>query len=244
MSGPSREVAGGASIEDRILDLVQGFLTEDEARELLSEIRGDARAEQWLLSSARGWERARAQGPPHPHVVPQEIGARIRGWLGMRRTWAWGFGLAAALLAVVLLLPDRSTPSYVALPGNWEELHLRSEGRLSPELREGLVAYSDGDWRRAIGLLRDAPADGATDLLRRVYLASALAFSNRPADALVELEDVPLDRLPQPWGGEARWTRAIALRDLGRTSEARDALLEIADEPGALGERARQILSR
>jgi hypothetical protein len=61
---------------------------------------------------------------------------------------------------------------------------------------------------------------------------------------LREFDDVRVELVPEPWGGEARWTRAMALRDVGRAEEAREALRAIADEPGALGDRARRVLAR
>jgi tetratricopeptide (TPR) repeat protein len=244
MSARDPRRTDAAPIEDRILDMLHGLLTDAEASRLVAEIRGDPARERLLFESARALERARALGAPSPLVAPRRLGQRIRVWVGKPRVWTVALGAAAMLTVGVLSWPDRSVPSYVRLPAGGEELHLRSQGGISPELRDGIAAYADADWERAIELLRDAPADQASDTLRRIYLASAYALTSRPAEALRELDDVRVELVPEPWGGEARWTRAMALRDVGRAEEAREALRAIADEPGALGDRARRVLAR
>jgi len=229
--------------EDRILDLVHGLLTKAEAARLLAEIEGDERAQEFLFESARALERARARGVPARQAPAT---ARHR-WpdlvTGVGRWWAFG-ACAAAAVAILVVTTSPGPSSYEPLPTAWEELHLRSSGSLDGAMRLGLEAYGRREWSAAGDLLAGATASGASDVLRRLYLASALAFSKRPADALEALEGVPLESVPEPWGSEGLWTRAIALEELGRAEEADAALRRLADLPGAAGERARERLRR
>lgn len=112
------------------------------------------------------------------------------------------------------------------------------------ELENGIGAYGEDRLDAAIPLLESAETDGVLDLVRRAYLGSALARSERWEEAIVALDDVVERPLPDPWRTEARWARAVALRETGRIDEARAALESLAAENGPASQRAAEALER
>ena len=102
---------------------------------------------------------------------------------------------------------------------------------------------TDGDYESTTTLLDLPPSErldlaDALDSMRRIDLGSALAWRGRHDEAIAALEPVPLDLVPDPWAAEARWTLHLALRGAGQDAPAGDLLVELASEPGELGERA------
>jgi len=93
-------------------------------------------------------------------------------------------------------------------------------------------------------LLSGARAEGTLDLVRRVYLGSALLKRGRPSEAARVLDGAAGPSLPDPWGTEARWDLYLVLTGTGSTAEAERLLADLAREQGDLGERARALLGR
>jgi hypothetical protein len=84
--------------------------------------------------------------------------------------------------------------------------------------------------------------DEATELIRGIYLGSALAWAGKYAQAVEVLEGVPLHLVPAEWGREAQWTLYEVQRVTGRRTAA-DSLLQIlSHKPGEIGDRARERL--
>jgi hypothetical protein len=125
-----------------------------------------------------------------------------------------------------------------------EEIHLRNDVQpgVSEKLQQGIEAYSSGDLRGAADLLENTEVTGQLDNLRRLYLGSAYARLGEYHRAVQELESVTFISVPDPWGGEGRWTLYVALRALVRDEEAKSILEELAREPGEFGDRAREAL--
>ncbi len=109
----------------------------------------------------------------------------------------------------------------------------------SADLTAGLDAYARKDLAAAIDLLSRARSEGTLDLVRRVYLGSALLQASRPAEAADMLVTVTSQPLPDPWGSESRWNLYLALAGSGLRVEAATLLGDLAREEGELGRRAR-----
>lgn len=157
--------------------------------------------------------------------------------------------VAAAAVALFVILPTQRHDSMSQLlhpmADLGEEVHLRSDSQTGQgeEIQKGIKAYLDGDLRGAVNLLGNAAATGQLDNLRRVYLGSAYARLGEYDRAVQVLETVPFISVPDPWGGEGRWTLYVACRALGRDQEAESILEELAREPGEFGDRAREVLN-
>ncbi len=71
------------------------------------------------------------------------------------------------------------------------------------------LAYQRQEFEVARRLLEGARAEGGTELMRRVYLASSQLRCGAPESALATLEPVRPNLLPEPWRGESEWTRLV-----------------------------------
>jgi hypothetical protein len=109
------------------------------------------------------------------------------------------------------------------------------------DLAAGLDAYGARDLDQAITLLERAEASGQLETARKIFLASALAWSGDHAEAVSLLRTVYTPILPDPWGAEARWTLYVALRESGQTASADSLLSILAQERGDVGDRARRL---
>lgn len=191
-------------------------------------------------------ERAESEGPQYTTRTRR---TSTPYW---KRIFRPAFGVAAAAAAAVVLLlvlpgRDRDTVSALLHPlaNLGEEVHVRSDAQTgeNANLRQGIDAYTSGDMRGAADLLENAEAAGQLDNLRRVFLGSSYARLGEYQNAVDVLESVSFISVPDPWGGEGRWTLYVAYRALGRDEEAHTILEELAREPGQFGDRAREALS-
>jgi hypothetical protein len=230
--------------EDRILDLLHGLLPERERAEALEWIAEDPEAERTLRRRAAAMERARAAGVPRLRREAPTAWTRFAAVRGNPRALI-AFGAAAAVVVLLLRLPaGPGSEGFHPLPTDVATLRLRSDSELPDAVISGLEAYASGEWDRAAELLGAAPAPGAGDIVRRAYLASSLALSGRNAEALEILEGLPAEILPEPWGSECEWTRALALHETGRSDEARARMERLAGGTGDVAARAAAFLGR
>jgi hypothetical protein len=58
------------------------------------------------------------------------------------------------------------------------------------------------------------------------------------------LRACPLAKIPEPWRGETRWTLLVSLHGAGEAAAADSLLRVLAEQPGAIGARARGLLGR
>lgn len=235
-----------ADDHDLLVDLARGLLPEAERTALLERIAADPELEEALRVQTLAVERARIAGAPalSDGARSESIRGRIRHAIFHPRPPALiGFGLAVMIAAFLLNTPDTPESLVPALPTTLEAMRLRSGESLPPELTEGIRAYGNGDLAAAIETLESAPTEGVADLVRRAYLGSALAQSERWELALEVLDPIADRPLPAPWGVESRWARAISLRGAGRDAEAREALQELAGEAGPVAARAQRLLA-
>ena len=175
-------------------------------------------------------------------------------WIGFlaalrkpRFRFAFGF-VAAAVLFLVLVPPLLRSPHDASLI--WLPVEDRSSPKrtllreASDELDRGIEAYARRDLREAIELLEKAEASGPYDTFRRVYLGSALAWSGKYEEATEVLRTVRTRVVPGRWGPITRWTLYVALKESGRKASADSLLRLLVDEPGEVGERARQLMQQ
>lgn len=252
--------------EDTCRDLLGDLLSPAERRAALAHAAECPTCEDVLRACAGERERMRIRGyalgvieprsatdpesrkvaRPRPPAERPSTGQEMidRLW-GLVPTLRWGFAagaVAVAALVLVLILPtDRAPYSDLSRPllPYQEEITLRGQpGPAGDALLQGLDAYTAGDLTTATDHLDSARADGPAELVRRIYLGSALLRQAEYARALEVLESVNLEQVPEPWRRETRWNLYLALRGSGRDPEA-DALLDTLTEgPGALGQRA------
>ena len=251
--------------EDTCRDLLGDLLSPAERRAVLTHAAECPSCEDVLRVCAGERERMRIRGyalglvkppretepaagkEPGPPAERPSTGQRLIEWLrGLAPPPRWGFAagaVAVAAILLVLILPPGPVPysdlSRPLLPYQ-EGITLRGEsGSADDALLQGLHAYTADDLAAATDQLDTAAADGPAELVRRVYLASALVRQAEYARALEVLESVNFAQIPEPWRRETRWNLYLALRGSGRDSEA-DALLDtLTDDPGVLGQRAR-----
>lgn len=251
---------------DECIDLLHGHLgPEDEAR-IVDHAATCPSCEEVFRDAVRAFESARAT----PGLVRDEEGRLVRELPARtavrsdapaarptappRRSWAFrwraawaGIGLVGAVAAVLLLFlrSDEPRPADTAsywIPADREVVRLRAGIRLDEGIEAGLRAYRERDTTTAIARLQDARTDGAYDVLRRIYLGSALLNDGRADEAAAALGDLSMFTIPEPWRSDARWILALALLESGREDQARTPLEALASGDGPLAERARTRL--
>lgn len=181
-------------------------------------------------------------------------------WVARRRPrfqLAAGLAVVAAVFLLILWPHDIETPEAPEAPGS-PLLHplpsysFRLQPREIPgtgprdDLRAGLAAYGSGDFERSVEALRRAREPGlerVNQMVRDIYLGSALARMGKYEEAAEVLGAVSLLLVPDPWGSEARWTLYVALKGCGRAAAADSLVRLLVREPGEVGERARRLRS-
>lgn len=250
------------------VDLLCGHLTGQERRRVLDHLKACPSCEVRFQEICVDRERARARGVvqraadgqlvlTERSVIDETQPAagsnlgrlldRVIASFRMRR-YRWAGALATAAVGVLLVFlairpdaPDRLDPQ--RLPGRMDDVQFRSavEHSRNRLFGAGLEAYADGDLDRAIERLQAAKVEGVAEIIRTVYLANALAEKKRYEEASRLLKEIPLQRLPDPWGSEASWTLYVSLRKTGHSAEADSLLRLLVRYPGEVGARAREI---
>jgi hypothetical protein len=187
--------------------------------------------------------RRRSGGPPSLSV------ARRKSWRGffaamVKPQFGIPLGLAATGVLLVILWPqERESVLPRHLPSAVGDVRMRAavEETADSKLMEGLAAYAARDYEKAVDLLRSAEVSGQMEIVRKIYLGSALTWQERYGEAVEALRGVKARTLPDPWGSETRWTLYVSLKNSGR-DEAADSLLDIlTGERGEVGDRARRL---
>lgn len=234
--------------DEVLVDLAMQFTTSERGRVVMDHMKECPACESRFLEIAAGWERAavRVADLAQSSDVPGESAwARIRAAFSLP-TARWATAAVAAAVLALLLFPRLLSPPQrlTTLPALTPDVLQRATlpEAASRRMIEGIEAYGRGDYEVAIAALSDVQTSGPIDALRRVYLASALAWSGRHEDAIATLENVPLDVVPNPWSVEAKWTLYVCLTETGQTEGAQVVLESLAEAPGEPGDRARALL--
>ncbi|MCK4306015.1 MAG: hypothetical protein KAY24_17380 [Candidatus Eisenbacteria sp.] len=176
-------------------------------------------------------------------------------WAPLRggRLWQPRSGLLVGVVAaaVVVLLLARSqvgespdTELLHMLPTRASDIQFRAATRdaAGGALAVALEAYGAQDHERAAQLLQEIEVLGQLDTIRKIYLGNVLAWQGEYQRAVSVLRTVSVRLLPDPWNAETRWTLHVALRKSGHKASADSLLRVLADEPGEIGQRARDLL--
>ncbi len=194
--------------------------------------------------------KAEAAGAAAARVSGHEDTVETSWWRALVRSVLArpAFATAAVLLAVALFvlipLQRRQEPGTAAwIPVAGEILEKRgASGGADDRFWSGLEAYRERRAVDAIDHLTAAKTTGPYRDLKIIYLASALVNLSKFDKALVMINGVVLDDLPQPWRDEARWVRAVALIGTGDTEGGHAAIERLAGLDGRVGDRARSYL--
>lgn len=222
---------------------------------LQEQMSDEATAKDPLLPDARHGEQTEAAPAGLDRLQPRwadSVAATLRSlWAGLcRPRYQVGLGLVAIAVVLILLVwphqKERQALTLYWMPVSSEGSSVRSTAKAAsnPDLAAGIDAYAARDLDLAITLLQGAQTSGQNETLRKVFLASALAWSGNHADAVSILRTVRAQTLPDPWGSEARWTLYLSLRECGPKATADSLLRVLAQEQGEVGDRARRLRHR
>lgn len=265
-TGPREHIDGHAC-----MDLLHGLMDPAEREQTFAHLAECPACEELLRSMCTEWERFRASpnlsmngaGVLVSEAVPQAPRECSEGGIaaGLRRLWqllnahtAWvprryAVGLAVVALSLIVLLLPRGGDKEGSLRADWllpmaNDIRLREVGGIREDtlLANGLQAYERRETERAVELLSRAVAAGSLEVVRKMYLASALVHLGRHGEALPILESLRIERLPEPWSSEVAWTFYLALRAQKQRARADSVLHGLAESPGEIGERARRAL--
>ena len=242
--------------DDTCTDIAHGLLPRRDTEMLLEHVEQCPDCESLLMSVVADVEGAAGRARPVrgqdggwqlPASRPSPRLKRMNpaAWFSTR-PWHVAAAAAAVLVIVAVVMnpprrPSDDAPLTFRLLPNTELLETRGnvEG-IDAGFWSGVEAYDAGDFERAAASLADLDLPVPYNRLRDVYLASALTLVERYEEALNVLDALHIDRLPQPWRDDARWIRYIALESVGNEKEASALLESLANQPGRVGDLARE----
>jgi hypothetical protein len=230
---------------DRCLDLVQGLLDPADRETALGHLQACAECERRFqeiaASHARGLSAvASLMQKPAPAISRFRMRWNPRPWI-----------LAAACVVALLGVARfrRDSPSEIPVVTGAESrlppAQLRGAIRdlqipgADTTITAGLNAYNRGDWSAARQLLETAKTGGRLEIVRKIYLGSALLELGEHAAAVQLLRDLDMKLVPEPWKSETQWTLALALERGGHTAAAESILAVLSRQRNPAGERAR-----
>jgi len=243
--------------EDRLIDLLAGLVSNEEQTSAVAHMRECTLCEDHFRMLAR--ERETLLAKPSPRFVGGEIvlpsyeviHLRPRILQSKRARWIGGATVAAAAVALAFALhlvgPSPSDAEDYWLPALEEAIETSPQPGPPTQLQMALEAYEDHDPARALALLENTNApqpDEQKETLKRLYQASALVNENRAGEAQQILDDLDISSLQEPWRGRAHWVRYLTLRKNHQDNVADEILESLLQDPGEIGEMARQERAR
>lgn len=255
--------------EDRLLDLILGFLGPAEEPACLSHLRECRACEERARALASDRVRFRIkvhesrdveETSPTPDRGDQGTESRAeqgawrsaRGSRWRRPRLVWAVPITAVAIVILMLVPhadrrvpDRPEPVWLRDP-RWVIVTNRDglSPEFDPDLRAGFEAYGRRDLSGAVPLLERGRSEGDIESLRRIYLGSALVLSGEPRRALEVLRNLSAEEIPATLRDETGWTLFVALSRAEETVSADSLLTLLGRQPGSVGERARHLLMK
>lgn len=213
--------------DDRTIDMALGLLTGSEEADAIEAIAPDHSAEEDLIAAVAHRESVRSETPPGMQSAGTHSGTRDnKGGRAKRRSpFPFIGALAAASIAFVLIrmfTPDSFEHPVQPIPVPDEMTRLRGIHDSGEALNAGLNAYEQRSYEDAVRLLADTRADGTTEIVRLVYLASAHNQIGQHGKAIAILEAMPFDMIPDPWGIEALRNLIHALQETSQDARAEE----------------------
>jgi hypothetical protein len=218
MSG-THEAAPQRHLSDaQCADLVVGLVPARVREAWLDHAAGCETCEARLKSHASAAERARADGLARASKATVAFPGAWRGtpWIALA---------AAAVLAVAVALPLLNPVPVPELGPPWlpafgESVRTREGDAEDPRLTAGMRAYEAHDLMTAERELAAARATGATESMRRLYLAHARLALGQPRSSIELLRSLNWRSIPEPYRREGAVLLARALRANGEGSAA------------------------
>lgn len=207
------------------------------------EARFHRLAAEWELAAVRADEiRRRPRATSGSHHLLTWVGS-----IASRPITRWVAAAATLVVLLITLAPQlwKSAPqsALTVLPELTSDVLQRAAlpESDSARLKQAMNAYKHGNYEDAVAALSAMETIGPVEALRRVYLASALAWIGRYQDAIDTLDPAPLYAVPDPWSAEAKWTLYVCLMKTAQTDRAQRVLDDLARMPGEAGDRAREL---
>lgn len=195
-------------------DVALGLLPPEAHEATLAHAAQCPACEARLQAHVSAAERARADWRTR---APRVVRGR-----GVPPATAWG--IAAALLALVialpLLRPHAARDAGPWLPAMGEAVRTRDIGSADAHLAAGLRAYQSHDLATAARELSAAHASGGAEQARRLYLAHVELARGDADGALALLRALDWRSVPEPWRRAGVALYARALRRGGHPAEA------------------------
>jgi hypothetical protein len=236
--------------EDRCLDLLHDLLEPDTVEAIIAHLETCSACEELLRQRAGEREKIRARHPLQSATVIVSMPpsrSRRSFWLvpAVAAALALGVGITTWSMRE-MRRSGQSVPAPGWLPPARDAVVTREPTAPPTDamMQQGLDAYERRDYEAAARFLARATAEGEMEIVRRLYWSSALAWKADYKAALGVLRDVRLDPLPEPWRGEALWTRYVALQGTSQFAAADSLLRNLTSRDDAIGERARAVVSR
>jgi hypothetical protein len=257
--------------DDVCLDLLLGLLPESEIPPVLAHLDRCAACQSLLKERAAEYERVRAEHgtpPPFPSAATQASVAKeprsmvtvrrgaVAGIAGIREllTRIWRnpplryVTAGVVVILVVLLWPGGGDRAELTLhrlrPVRWNIQRSAEQERAGVIALQGAVnTYSAGNMREAIGVLDSLRVPASYEMIRRVFLGSALAFEGKDSAAASVLKHVDSSP-PEPLLSEERWTLYVALRRSHQEAPAESLLVLLRNSSDEVRKRALRELER
>lgn len=237
--------------EDRMIDLLNGLLTEEESRGAFAHMKSCAECESRFAWLARHHETLEARGIPaeltgHRGLATSNATRRSRRW---RLAGAVGLAVLAAVVAWVVVMPSGDERAATHPAAYWmpttddlRTVRARIDDVELEQLAHGIEAYRNRDLESAISILNSVQfgkLENEFDLIRRLYLASATVNAGLYQQAMDAIEPKKIEHYPHPWRQRVRWVLYLAVRGAGESDRADELLELLADTEGEIGRLAR-----
>ena len=218
---------------DRLLDLAAELLPPGDAEVTIRHLESCPPCEDRFREICRDAELAKLQRRPARRVPVTKVAAIAASFL------------LVAALAWWVRAPRPGDAAAYWFPVDGETVRLRAGAPTADEqvYKDAVAAYRAHDPAKVVALLRDREIPEVLDPLK-IMLASALVKTGDARRAEDVLTALRVETLPQPDRDRASWILYAALRDGGKTPEARTLADALASGSGEFAKAARSEAAR